>query len=326
MTLRWETRQQWGAVPPKNRRYDVKPEGVVVHYPGGGRYTGVPHSDCQARMRMWQRMHMTPRPGNSRGSNDIEYGLVLCEHLHLMEGRVEEDKPDVRVGSNGTRDANYRNSSIQLMRGSNDPAPTSAEIDTLAEAIVWLRKHGGWGPKITGHRDHVSTACPGGTLYSKLDIIRRKVKRIEEKGNDVRAYRDWTGKTETVRDFPADGWLNVPGMGRLEAAPFARADEKHTFYCRFIVDWAEIGDEPLMIKWRWVRDGGTPKDPSDDDPTGHDSRQVVAGPGTSSLPVRGYHDEVGEKGVGGRWQFKVSKPVKLSTRYAKLVAREVDWV
>jgi hypothetical protein len=172
-TFTWETREQWGAADPHNRRYDVTPRGVAIHYPGPGRYTGSSHGTCQARMRAWQRMHM------ERGSNDLEYGLVLCEHLRLMEARIEQDRPNVRVGSNGTAAANTTHSSIQLMRGTDDPPPTAEELSALGEAVAWLRINGGWGPAVTGHRDHYATACPGDPLYAKLGVVRIVADRVE---------------------------------------------------------------------------------------------------------------------------------------------------
>lgn len=166
MTFTWETREQWGAEPPRSRRSDTSPRGVAIHYPGPGQFTGSDHATCQARMRAWQRMHM------QRGSNDLEYGLVLCEHLRLMEGRVEQDKPWVRVASNGTAAANTSHTSIQLMRGTLDPPPTDQEIAALGDAVAWLRENGGWGPEVTGHRDHYPTACPGDPLYARLGDIK----------------------------------------------------------------------------------------------------------------------------------------------------------
>jgi len=176
----WETRQSWGAVPPRVRRTDVTPQGVAIHWPGPGQFVGKPHSNCQAVLRSWQKFHI------ARGSNDLEYGLVLCPHLRLMEARIEQDKPTVRVGSNGTASANQQFSSVQLMRALDDPPPTDEEILGLAEAVVWLRKNGGWGPSITGHRDHVSTTCPGTALYSRLGEIRRLVDRLEATGDSGR--------------------------------------------------------------------------------------------------------------------------------------------
>lgn len=308
----WETRQEWGAKPPRNRRTDVAPSGVAVHYPGGGKYTGVPHSQCRARMRSWQNMHM------ARGSNDLEYGLVLCEHLRLMEARIERDRPRVRVGSNGTTDANYRYSSVQLMRGADDPKPTDDEVRGIAEAIAWLRKHGGWGPRITGHRDHTSTACPGNALYGRLDDIRRMVNEIENPTEEdvVKAFRDYTGKPEEPVTIPGDGeWHNIGGL-KLQGAPFAAAHEVKELYLRCHPTYSGAGG---IVTVRYLRDN--------DDPTAYLEEELTAD--NKSLPISRVHMEVGEKALGGRWQMRIQggiESVQITTRYAKLHALDVDWL
>ena len=178
-TYRWEKREQWGAVQPRTRRSDTSPRGVAIHYPGPGSFVRANHADCQAIMRGWQRMHM------ARGSNDLEYGAVLCHHLILMEARIEQDKPWVRVGSNGTAAANTTHTSVQLMRGTLDPVPTDEEIRALGEIVAWLREAGKWGPEVTGHCDHYPTACPGDPLYERRPDIRRIADCPQEPPRDV---------------------------------------------------------------------------------------------------------------------------------------------
>lgn len=146
------------------------------------------------------------------------------------------------------------------------------------------------------------------------------VRTAMQKEPTMPAFRDMTPKTSDPAVFPTDGeWHDVPGMGHLDGSPFSSPDEIHTFYCRVVADWPDDqARDPLTVKWRWVRDNG--------DASGHDTRQYA--PGTTTIPTRGFHDEVGERGVGGRWQFKMSGDcvVTLGTRYAKLRALDVDWV
>lgn len=166
-----ETRQQWGGKPPRNRRYDVTPEGVAIHWPGARTdFRARPHEHHQRFMRQWQEMHM-----EDQGQNDIGYGSVLCPCGILMMGRTEPDKPLVRVGSNGTADANRRYTSVQMMLGTQEP-PTDLEITWLGEAVAWLRSKG-WGPAVVGHRDLSQTSCPGDALYAALPRIRAAADR-----------------------------------------------------------------------------------------------------------------------------------------------------
>lgn len=166
MTLKRETRESWGAVPPRARRYDVGWEGVVIHYPGAdARFRDMSHARHQRFMRDWQRMHM------NQGSNDYEYGSVVCPCGIWMEARTEWDKPGVRAGSNGTSQANYRYTSVQLMVGTREGI-TEQEKQWLGEAVAWLRSKG-WGRKVLGHRDTFPTACPGDAVYNAIPGIKR---------------------------------------------------------------------------------------------------------------------------------------------------------
>lgn len=213
----WETRAQWGAKPPRYRRTDVAPKGIAIHWPGPGSFVGQSHARCREVMRAWQQQHM------ANNSNDIEYGLILCPHLTLMEGRIEQDRPNVRVGSNGTREANYRFSSIQLMRGSGDGPPTDAEVHALAEAVAWLRKANGWQPIVGGHRDHVPTTCPGDALYRRLPEISRLADQIAEGDDDMPISKDdaemiWSAKVFPNPDGEPDKWAArgyVSGMWKM---------------------------------------------------------------------------------------------------------------
>lgn len=159
-----QKRAAWGARPPKNRRRDVAPSGVAIHYPGAAvAYRAQSHDQHLANLRGWQDMHM------ARGSNDIEYGSFICPCGIWIEGRTEWDDPMVRVGSNGTGDANYRYTSVQLMLGTGERID-AAMIAAAGEAVAQLRAWG-WGYALLGHRDLYATACPGDSIYAALPAI-----------------------------------------------------------------------------------------------------------------------------------------------------------
>lgn len=164
MSLRRQTREQWGALPPKARRSDVTKQGVAIHYPGANSlFRTMGHATHQSLMRQWQAQHM------NRGSNDLEYGSVICPCGIWMEARTEWDRPFTRVGSNGTAAANTSHTSILMMLGTGE-AINDQEMRWAGEAVAWLREQG-WGPDLKGHRDFVATACPGDSIYRALPTI-----------------------------------------------------------------------------------------------------------------------------------------------------------
>ncbi len=183
MDLRRETREQWGALPPKHRRTDVTKQGVAIHYPGAASaFRGMSHDQHRSLLRQWQAQHM------NRGSNDLEYGSVICPCGIWMEARTEWDKPFVRVGSNGTAAANTSHTSVQLMLGTGE-AITEQEKQWLGGAVRWLRDQG-WGADLRGHRDFVATACPGDSIYAALPAIdayaRNPAQPVPEEVPDMR--------------------------------------------------------------------------------------------------------------------------------------------
>jgi hypothetical protein len=108
-------------------------------------------------MRSIQNYHM-----DTQGWSDIAYNLAVCEHGYIFEGRGKGKGS----GANGTSDANHNYPSICALVGENDSQPTALD-NAIADAVAKLRSWGvGSGQK--GHRDFVSTACPGNKLYEKM--------------------------------------------------------------------------------------------------------------------------------------------------------------
>jgi hypothetical protein len=152
------TRDQWGARSPNGSGNSLtgNGKGYCLHWEGpemGSRS----HSECDNLVRSIQNYHM-----DSQGWSDIAYNLAVCEHGYIFEGRGEHKGS----GANGTSDANHNYQSICALVGENDPQPT-ALLDGIADAVAMIR---GWGAGTAekGHRDFVSTACCGNSLYDKM--------------------------------------------------------------------------------------------------------------------------------------------------------------
>lgn len=149
-------RSAWGA------RYGRGPTnitpsrgGVTVHYEGGGKLTGHPHSQCAARVRGIENFHV-----NTRGWQGIAYTFLVCEHGYVFEGRGLGH----RTAANGTSSGNQNWYAVCALVGDSDPlAP--ALLTGIRDAVDYARAHGAGGG-INGHRDHLSTSCPGSKLYA----------------------------------------------------------------------------------------------------------------------------------------------------------------
>jgi GH24 family phage-related lysozyme (muramidase) len=156
--MKFVSRSEWGAKPGGRQSAVGMTRGVGVHWlgPGAGRTN---HSGCAAQMREVQAFHMGP----SRGWADFAYNAAVCRHGYVFEGRG----PKVRNAANGggTRngvDANAGWASILCLAGTDSPAMTDAEKDAINDAAEYLGVAGGeW----LGHRDFLSTECPGDERY-----------------------------------------------------------------------------------------------------------------------------------------------------------------
>lgn len=158
-TVKLVTRAEWGSVPPLNRTPAPNMTlGVGVHWlgPGAGRLS---HHHCPAQMREIEAFHMGPE----RGWVAFGYNAAACSHGYVFEGRG----PGLRNAANGggTRngvDANAGWASVLYLAGTDGPGLTPAGMDAINDAAQWLGVAAGeW----LGHRDFLSTECPGAEIY-----------------------------------------------------------------------------------------------------------------------------------------------------------------
>lgn len=178
-TFTWETREQWGALPPKGSlSTNIAPvDGCKIHYGGAGPFKRTNHSDCRAIFRAWQRMHQADTVNNYV---DLAYNLGACHHGVLMEARSTQKRPKIRSGANGNSYLNGRAFAVVAIWGSLDGEPPQSLIDTLAGGVAFMRAEAGAARGVYGHRDGWSTSCPGDAIYRRLPDIRR----IADEGPD----------------------------------------------------------------------------------------------------------------------------------------------
>lgn len=130
--------------------------GLVIHYDGSNQgLAGKSHSACRTYWRRTRSFHMGP----SRRWVDIGYSFGVCPHGIVLEGRGARRSQAAQPGGNTTW------TSCTLMGGPGD-AITAAQIEGVRQLRAWLRKNHGLGTGIRGHRDFVSTSCPGSKAYA----------------------------------------------------------------------------------------------------------------------------------------------------------------
>lgn len=144
------SRREWLALPPESvtPQDPASLEGVVVHW-WGDPAAPQRHQDCPKVLRGVQRAHLAGE------FNDLAYGMLVCQHGVVYEGRGF----DVQTGANGNRDANRRYGSVCAMIGEGDK-PTSELLRELKMTIGEFRRRGA-GLKVIPHGLITGSACPG---------------------------------------------------------------------------------------------------------------------------------------------------------------------
>lgn len=154
--MRLVRRSQFGW--PATRATRAYPRrGLVIHYDGSNQgLAGKPHSACVAYWKRTRDFHMT-----TRGWVDIGYSFACCPHSYVFEGRGYGRSQAAQPGGNTTW---Y---SCTLMSGPAE-RPNAAQIDAVRELRHWLMGKGVAGA-VRGHRDFVSTSCPGDIAYRMVE-------------------------------------------------------------------------------------------------------------------------------------------------------------
>lgn len=143
----WPSRPSVGTAPCRN--------GIAVHYDGSKQnLAGKSHSACIAYWKGTRKFHMGP----SRGWSDIGYSFAVCVHGYVLEGRGFGYQQAAQPGGNSTY------TSVSFMSGEGEQ-PTKAQLQAFRDLRAYLRGTKGVGSTIKGHRNFISTSCPGGTLY-----------------------------------------------------------------------------------------------------------------------------------------------------------------
>ena len=158
MTLpanRIHKRADWDARKPKGAPFILPRSQVKIlafHYSSMDAERRKNHADCAGVVRNIQGFHM-----DSRGWNDIAYNWLVCHHGHAFEGR------GWGVMSAATLGVNDKSQAVCFMGGdvkNRDDVTVpgrEAMADRANEALTLFPK----GLHIGGHREYVSTSCPG---------------------------------------------------------------------------------------------------------------------------------------------------------------------
>jgi uncharacterized protein with LGFP repeats len=180
------SRRGWGADPslrspcdPPRRARTV--QMVFVHHTAGSNdYT---RAESPSIVRSIYAYHT-----QGQGWCDIGYNFLVDRFGTVYEGRAGGINTPVRGAHAG--DYNVKTVGISLMGNFEKVRPSAAMKRALTRLVAWklssyyrypktrARIAGHTFEKISGHRDAMSTACPGRYAYRFLPALRRRVARM----------------------------------------------------------------------------------------------------------------------------------------------------
>jgi hypothetical protein len=244
--MTWMTRSQWAgsAQSPAQGLMSGTPRGVAIHFIGPGQFLARGNSNPAQLMRDIRSWH-TPQ-----GKADFAYSLAVNGNGLVIEGRNTPQRPRVRPGSNGSSATNNSHYSVVLLTADRDPAPSEAMIQGAGRAVAWLRRHGGAGTQVVGHRDLHPTSCPGNTIQGMLGRI-----RAAADGNPAPP-----GAPPDPTPPPAGGWL-IPGVimaGAVTHVFFQNLSGGDVFVAnRLAGTWSHVPNEATLrdMQYQITRQG-----------------------------------------------------------------------
>ncbi len=182
------SRSSWGAKSGggcDSPRYGSTTRGAVVHHTAGS--NSYSKSDSASIVRATQAYHM-----NGRDWCDIGYNFLVDKYGQIFEGRAGGiDKP-VRGAHAGNGPVNEETMGVSLMGTFTSTDATAAMKSATVDLVAWrfsdydVPAKGTYSlggktlNRIAGHRNVVSTECPGTKVYAWLSASGGLRDRVED--------------------------------------------------------------------------------------------------------------------------------------------------
>jgi hypothetical protein len=190
----------------------ISPTHIVIHH-GASPNT---YTDGQAVVRSYYNYHV-----NTLGWIDIGYNYIVDKYGNFFQGRHNPNLPTTDVRGAHAGAANSGSIGVNYPGNLDVELATPIQMQRVSELLAWWFDHKAYDPlssesmqtqaygvqvqpRITGHRDIGSTACPGNDLHSRLPDLRNMTNQIIDDCNNVitdvdapetvvQATYDWRG-------------------------------------------------------------------------------------------------------------------------------------
>jgi hypothetical protein len=167
------TRKAWGARRPKTRQPQAASaiRFLVVHYSAMLADAVDDHAKCASRVVAIQHYHMTSDQLTPGGASDIGYTWLVCHHGFIFKGRGW----GVRQAATGP--GNGESVAVCFLGGDrkNRRDVTPKARQAIRALRDFCERNGPNFQGCKGHRDYMSTSCPGNELYAFVKTLNAEI-------------------------------------------------------------------------------------------------------------------------------------------------------
>jgi hypothetical protein len=166
------TRQQWGAKDPVLPMRTHLPRQITVHHTA---VKQVPTRSLTEKLKGLQKFSMER---SQMGSGKIkEVWADIPYHFYIAaDGAIGEGRPLQYVGDSNTPYDPSGHALIVLEGNFENEQLTDQQYQSLKTLTIAIaRQYRIAADKISGHKDHAETACPGNNLYALIPELKKVV-------------------------------------------------------------------------------------------------------------------------------------------------------
>lgn len=212
------SRSAWGARPPRSpvTIRNHRPNKIIIHHTATANQSDTSLARAFSLSRGIQNHHM-----DVNGWIDTGQQFTISRGGHIMEGR-NRSLPTLRGGTTFVHGAHAGAQNSQSIGIENEGTytsvgPPAALYNAMVRMCAYICQQYGIAPsQIYGHRDFMSTACPGNVLYGRLPQLR----------SDVAAAMSGGGDFSTIVDSTSGRFTRGSGWGTSSFSP----DKRGAFY------------------------------------------------------------------------------------------------
>ncbi|WP_412544007.1 N-acetylmuramoyl-L-alanine amidase [Longispora sp. K20-0274] len=223
----------WGARPPADPLTEISTDAnkILIHHTATPNVTDYSQAHAYALARSIQNFHMDDNHWSDTGQH-----LTVSRGGYVMEGR-HFSLAHLTSGNGMVVGAHCPGQNNQAIGIENEgtytsTTPTTAQWNKLVDLCAYICEQYELAPtKIYGHRDYVSTDCPGDAFYARLPQLRLDVAAklngtppfsvvIDNGSAGFRASAAWDTSSFSAQRYGADYRFATP-VGASDAAYFS---------------------------------------------------------------------------------------------------------